>query len=59
MSTDESYIHPFDCKLYHNYHSMVITTNIEHIMLIAYIVNAVEVFLDISITRPMGFLHYL
>ena len=37
---------------------MVITTNIEHIMLIANIVNAVEVFLDISITRPIGFLHY-
>lgn len=57
MCSDETDIHPLDCELYHDYQPMVVTPDIEHIMLIPHIVNAVEILLDIGKTGPVGFLY--
>ncbi len=33
MCSDEADIYPFDCELYHDYQPMVVTPDIEHVML--------------------------
>lgn len=42
MSSDKSNIYPFDCKLDDYDKTMVLPTNVEHIMLIADIIDIVE-----------------
>lgn len=48
MGSDKSNVHPFDRKFDYNDKSMVVASYIEHIMLVANIVNTVKVFFDIS-----------
>ena len=59
MSTYKSNQYCFYCKLNNHYQTMVVSSYIEHIMLVPYTVNAVEHLLYIRKTCPLCFFHFL
>lgn len=48
MCPDKSNVYPLDCKLDNNYKTMVVASDIKHIMLVADIIHAVEISLYIG-----------
>ncbi len=58
MCTDKSYINPFYRKFYNNHQTMVVATNIKHIMLITNIVHTIETSFHICEIVPIGSFDY-
>lgn len=58
MSSDKSNIYPFDCKLDDYDKTMVLPTNVEHIMLIADIIDTVETLFYVRKTLLLCLLYH-
>lgn len=59
MCPDKSNVYPLDCKLDNNYKTMVVASDIKHIMLVADIIHAVEISLYIGKVFPTCHLYNL
>ena len=57
MSPNKSNVHKLDGKLYHCHQAVVITFDVEYIVLVADIVDAVERFPDVGKASPLAPLH--
>ena len=57
MSTNKANIHKLNSKFNHYYQTIVIAFDIENIVLITYIINAIKRFLNIGKTGPLASFH--
>ena len=58
MGADEPYIYKLNSKLNNHYQAMIVSLDVEHIVLIAHIVHTVERRLHISKASPLTALDY-
>ena len=57
MSPNKSNVHKLNGKLYNCHQAVVITFDVEHLVLVADIVDAVEGFSDVGKASPLAPLH--
>ena len=58
MGADKSYIYKLNSKLNNHHQAMIVSPDVEHIVLIAHIVHTIERCLHISKTSPLTTLDY-
>lgn len=54
MSTDKSDVNPLYCKFDNNDKSVVVAFDVEYIVLVSHVINAIEVSFDIGEIFPTG-----
>lgn len=59
MCPDKTDIHSPYRKLYHSYQPVIVSTNIEYIVLITYIINRIETFPYVGEILPVGIPYFM
>lgn len=59
MSSDKSDINPLYCKFDNNNKSVVVSFDVEYVVLVSYVISAVEILFDVSEVFPLSSLDNL